>query len=590
MGETQAAPLSGRITLGVLGFLAGLAAWLLLDVLPDRMGSAPRGHLFLTSLGAAFFPAALALTGPLPLARALIAGVLAALPLSGLMVWASFRFAAVSAFLGTGHPGAGFAVLLFLALPFLAAGLGRDTRIGDYRVLFTQSWMIVVRLAAAWLFVGLVWGVLFLSNALLELVGIDVIERLLDQDAAPYLLSGVTLGLALAVVGELSDYVSPDLVLRLLRLLLPVVLVVVSIFLAALPFRGLSNLFGTLSAAGILLAMAFGAATLVSTGLDADEDRRVPGGLTDWCCRLLALLLPALALLAGFAVWMRISQYGLSPDRVIAAALAALAMGYGAAYALAVLRGAGWGGRIRRANVAMAGAAMLLIAAFFTPVLDPQRLSVANQIARFEHGRTAADALDLWAIGRDWGRAGQDGIGRLAALGDHPEAARLAERLAALALADSRYAFDRSGEGDDVAQLAADLAARLPVRPEGRALPGGLLSSLRLWELQQIGRACDYRTAGGNPGCVAVLADFSEPRPGDEVLIVAHNPAGALLVRAYFREDEGFAMRSPEFLAGTDFWRAADDAIDALIAGDYSLAPQRLNAIEVEGRSLFFGR
>ncbi|TCP41326.1 DUF4153 domain-containing protein [Rhodovulum marinum] len=588
MGETAAAPAAGRITLGGLGLLAGLSAWLLRDLLPDRMADAPRVLLFLTALCTAFFSAALALAGPLPLRRALGAAALVALPLAGLMTWASLRFDDVAGFLASGHPWPGFALLLVLALPFLVAGLGQGTRMTDYAVLFGQSWMIVVRLAAAWLFVGLVWGVLFLSNALLELVGIDLIERLIDRPEVPYLLTGAVLGLALAVVGELSDFVSPDLVLRLLRLLLPVVLVVNAVFLAALPFRGLSNLFGEFSAAATLLAMAFGAATLVSTGLDAAEDRRVPGGLTCWCCRLMALILPALAGLAGFAIWMRVQQYGLTPDRIVAGALAALALGYGLAYAAAVLRGRGWGDRIRRANVAMALVAMAVIVAFFTPLMNPQRLSVANQLARFESGRIDAQALDLWAIGRDWGRAGQAGLARLAALDDPG----LAPRLAALDGAATRYAFERAGETDDAARLAADLAARLPVRPRGATLPEGLLASLRLWELQQIGRACTYRTAGGNPGCVAVLADFSEPRPGDEVLIVAHNPAGALLVRAYFaREDgPGFAMRSPEFLSGGDFYRAPDDAIDALIAGDFRLEPQTLNALSVSGRTLFFGR
>ncbi|GAA0310589.1 DUF4153 domain-containing protein [Rhodovulum strictum] len=592
MDKAQAARASGRVTLGVLGFLAGLSAWLLIDLLPDRMQGVPRVLLFLTSLGAGFFTAVLALTGPLPLRRALGASALVALPLAGLMTWASLRFDTVAGFLGTGHPWIGFALLLGLSLPFLIAGLGPARRPTDYAVLFTQSWMIVVRFAAAWLFVGLVWGVLFLSDALLSLVGIDIIEQIMNRAEMPYLLTGVTLGLALAVVGELSDYVSPELVLQLLRLLLPVVLVVVAVFLTALPFRGLSNLFGDFSAAAILLAMAFGAATLVSTGLDASEERRPTGVLTRWCCRLLAVLLPTLAALAGVAIWMRVAQYGLTPDRVVAAAMAALALGYGVAYAGSVLAGPGWGPRIRRANVAMALVAMALIAAFFTPLLNPQRMATADQLARFESGRVGAEGLDLWAIGRQWGRAGQAGIARLAVIEDHPEATRLAERLAALDRAEGPHAFERAGESGDVAQLAADLARLLPVRPEGHALPEGLLASLRLWELQQIGRACAYRTAAGNPGCVAVLADLSEPRAGDEVLIVAHNPGGALLVRAYFPESDGsgFTMRSPEFLSGADFYRAADEAIDALVAGNFRLVPQRLNALEVEGRTLFFGR
>ena len=77
----------------------------------------------------------------------------------------------------------------------------------------------------------------------------------------------VWLVLALAVVTELSDYVSPFLILRLLRLMLPPVLLVLAVFLLALPLRGLSGLFGGLSAAATLLAMvAAGATATTRTG------------------------------------------------------------------------------------------------------------------------------------------------------------------------------------------------------------------------------------------------------------------------------------------------------------------------------------
>jgi len=592
MRNEKAGTRPGRIALGLLGFLGGLSAWILIEILPDHMTHAPHALLALTSFAAAFFAAALAVAGPLSLSRAVTAALALALPLSGLMTWASHRFDSVGAFLDSAHPWTGVALLWFLPLPFLIAALKPTIRWNDYRELFDESWMVVVRLTSAWLFVGLVWGVLFLSNALLELVGLDIIERLLEREEVPYLLTGVTLGIALAVVGELSDYVSADLILRLLRLLLPVVLVVVAVFLGALPFRGLSNLFGEFSAAAILLAIAFGAATLISTGIDTGAADRGPGRLTLWSCRLMALLLPALAVLAGAAIWLRTQQYGLTPDRVIAAALAALALGYGAAYAAAVLLGRGWEARIRRANIAMALVVIGSIAAFFTPLLNPQAISAANQVARYQRGAVDADGLDLWTMAHDWGRPGAAVIEQLATIQSRPDAERLATRLDALAEAESRYAFERTGEGDDVAALAESLVTALPVRPDGATLPDGLLGSLRLWELQQIARACAARTPAGNPGCIALLADFSGARPGDEVLVVAQVPGGAPMLRAYFRTDgsNGFSMRNPDYISGDAVYRDANALIDALMAGTYRLTPVPLNALDVDGRRLFFGR
>ncbi|TDX28542.1 DUF4153 domain-containing protein [Rhodovulum visakhapatnamense] len=580
----------GRWMLGGLGALAGLAAWVLFGVLPQPMAAMglARLHLFLAAFGTVFFGAGLAMVGALRPGRALGAAAGLGLPLAGLLTWASLRFDTVAAFLGDAVAVPAFAALLVLATPFAIAGLSPGGRWFDYAALFTRAWQIVVRMAAAWLFVGLVWGILFLSNALFGLVGIGVIEWLLDFEAVPYLVTGLTLGVALAVVGERSDYVSPDLVLGLFRLLLPVVLAVVAVFLAALPARGIGQLFGGLSAASILMAMVFGSVTLISSAADAADDRLRLGAVTGWSARLLALLLPFLAGLAGIAIAMRLRQYGATPDRLLAAALAVLAMGYGLGHAGAVLRAPGWAARVRRVNVGMALAAAALAAALLTPVFDPQRISAANQLARYDSGRVAADGLDLWTLGHDWGRAGRAALDRLAErAGGDP---KLAEQLAALDAAETRADFELARRGADSAADRAALARTLPVRPAGAALPEGFLSSLRSWELQQIGKACKARTPQGNPACVALLADLSQDRPGDEIVILAQGPGEGPLLRAYFADGDSFSMRSPDYVGGDDLYRDAAAAIDALLAGRYDLRPMRLNAVEVEGRTLFFGR
>ncbi|RAP42092.1 hypothetical protein BYZ73_06985 [Rhodovulum viride] len=580
----------GRWMLGGLGALAGLAAWVLFGVLPQPMAAMglARLHLFLAAFATAFFGAGLAMAGVLRPGRALGAAAGLGLPLAGLLTWASLRFDTVAALLGDDVAVPAFAALLVLATPFAITGLSPGARWFDYAALFTRAWQIVVRMAAAWLFVGLVWGILFLSNALFGLVGIGVIDWLLDVEAVPYLVTGLTLGVALAVVGERSDYVSPDLVLGLFRLLLPVVLAVVAVFLAALPARGIGQLFGGLSAASILMAMVFGAVTLISSAADAEDGRLRLGAVTGWSARLLALLLPFLAGLAGVAVALRLRQYGATPDRLLAAALAVLAMGYGLGYAGAVLGARGWAARVRRVNVAMALAAAALAAALLTPVFDPQRISAANQLARYDSGRVAADRLDLWTLGHDWGRAGRAALDRLAErAGGDP---KLAEQLAALDTAETRADFEVARSGSDIAAVRAGLARTLPVRPAGAALPQGFLSSLRPWELQQIAEACKARTPQGNPACVALLADLSQDRPGDEILILAQSPGEGPLLRAYFADGDSFSMRSPDYVGGDDLYRDAAAAIDALLAGRYDLRPMRLNAVEVEGRTLFFGR
>ncbi len=582
----------GRIALGLVGAAAGLSAWVLLDVLPDRLVDYPRMVLFLTALAGAFFVAVLAMVGPVSLRRAALAAAIYAGPVAILMTWASLRFDTVEDSLKSGHPLFAYTVLVLIPLPFMISRLQRG-KWGQYDVLFDQSWNIVVRYVAAWLFVGAVWALLMLSDALFQLVGLTIIEDLLDIEAVPYLLTGTVLGVALAVVNELSDYVSPYLVLRLLRLLMPAVLVVVAVFLIALPFRGLSHLFGSLSVATTLLAMAGAAATLVTTALDTDDSRAVKGSLMGLTCQALALCLPALAGLAGYAVLLRVMQYGWTPDRLAAATIATIALGYGTAYAAAILWRQDWQGRIRGSNVVMAVLVLCVAALWLTPLFSPQRLSTADQIARFENGRVKASAVDLWVIGHEWGRAGTRGLERLAALKDHPEATQMALLLEEFETAGNRMAFDNRRRVDDFAQRVDALGQVMPIRPEGATLPAALTVAFQEWDIRRFEDACARRTKGGNPGCVAVLADLAPNRPGDELMIVTLSAQGRPMANAYYAEHDPAVMVSPRYpqFEGSDTLSVADDAlIDALIAGEYALRPVQARSVQVGGVEIYFGR
>lgn len=581
----------GRLEMALVGGLAGLSFWVLVDVLPDRLADLPRLYLFLAALATVFFNGWLAMSGPLAVLRAALSSLALALPLAGLITWASLRFDTIDGFFDTGHPAVSIAILGFVPLPFLIAG-ARASGWAHYPTLFSHSWNIVVRYAAAWLFVGVIWGVLMLSDALLKLVGIEVIEWLIEQDAVPYLLTGVTLGVALAVVNELSDYVSPYLVLRLLRLILPVVLVVVVVFLAALPLRGLSHLFGDFSAAGTLLAMAMGAVTLITTALDADQARAVHTRMMRGACQALALLVPALAVLAGVAIWMRVQQYGWTPDRLAAATLAVLVLAYGVAYAVSVLLRGDWAARLRRSNITMALVASGVAVIWLTPLFSPQRVATADQVARFARGTTPAAKLDLWTMAHDWGRAGQAGVMQLAAMADHPEAAQMAQRVRDLEGAPSRYAFERRERSEKEADLVQELRAVLALRPEGAELAQGVLAGLRDWQLTEAIKACGHLTPAGNPGCVLLLAELSAYQEGTEAVLFTLNGHGGVHVQGLYPSAPGapYDDRPPDFLRGASARRLDAGVIDAVLAGQFRLKPVPAQVLDVQGQELYFGR
>lgn len=574
----------GRLQQVVLGAIAGLLSWVATDQLPDYGD----GRLTLTAtvLVLGFFGPVLAMAGELRQRRALTSAFVVALPLAVLMFVDSLGFPTANAFLQSGH--ALFAAFLIgtLPIPFLIA-IGQKGRDGwnDYPALFMNSWNVVVRFATALLFVGVVWLVLLLSSELLQLVGIDALQKVLSEDVVIWTLSGAVLGLGLSVVTDLSDLISPYLLLRLLRLLLPVVLIVVAIFVAAMPFRGLDRLFGHLSATGILVSVAAAAVALISITVDQDDIEAAHDKVLPVSARLLALFLPILAGLSIWALVLRVDQYGWTPTRVAAAASVFVASGYAVFYVLAVFAGRRWTAFVRRANVTMALVLIALSALWLTPLISPERIATRSQMARFDLGLIPINQLPLWELGHDWGNPGQRALADLRARAELLGNADLAARLVLLDSADSQWDMQSANETSASREVIAQALAAFLVAPKGRQLPEGIFDKVDRLILRQWLLACDRTTRAGNPGCLVVLADLLPDPAGDEAIVLLNRGQSSDFLGApvLLHKDDGWRQTSyTRELGGAEV--ADDDMIDLIVRNGFNLVPSGINAIEVEGR------
>lgn len=533
-----------RGLMAALGAGAGLCFYLLIEILarhliPDRLS------LGLATFGLVFFFGLLAMTGPLSVARAAVGAAGVAIVVAALVVMSSFRFERIEGLFQSPVQVLSAALLATIPLPFWIAFSGPGWRI--YPVLFSQSWTIIVRYAAAGLFVTVVWGVIFLSNALFSIVGLTVIEEILELDPVPWVITGLVLGLAMAVVTEFSDLVSPYLVLRLMRLLLPFVLFVMIVFLLALPMRGLSGLLGELSVATTLLAMAGAAATLVTTAVDQNNDEAIQGAWMERSAQALAVLVLVFAVLAGWAVWLRVSEYGWTPARLFAALVSALSLGYGVVYIWAVLGRGRWMRRVRQGNIMMSLILMGAAAAWLS-VLNPQSISARDQLKRFEAGRTDLADLDTGAM-KNWGFAGRAALARLEDISKAPGQEALAQHLkrAIVTAPDDRRAA---------------LVAALAVRPEAAdAMRTEVVMALGDWQLEQALSQCQSDWAPGVPGCVLIVGDFWPDTDGAEAIwLYKEGLDGTLNARGFAAINGGLTQRSVSFSDQTR--PSGDEAIE----------------------------
>jgi hypothetical protein len=562
-----------------LGALAGLGVWATIKVWGEDMSLA---GLFLTLLALVFCAALLLLFRLGQLRFSAFSAAAIAVPVAGMMSWASLRYSETFGVIEAISPLLAAFFLTALPIPFLIAAGRADGDWRHYPTLFTVSWALALKSLAALLFVGIVWAVMMLSAELLKLVGLDFLEDLLRQDIVIWLLNGTAFGLGLAVLGELADIVVPRLVLQLLRLFLPVMVAVEVLFLLGLPFRGLSELFGGRSTAGVLMAIAIGAIGLISVATAEEDAEAVQGRLMRLSARILALLLPLIAALAAWAIWLRVRDYGWTPDRIAAALGAAIVAGYALCYALAALRGSGWMARLRRANVGMALALIALGVLWLSPVFDTGAISVQSQIARYQAGEATLEELPIWEIMNEWGKTGPIALERLAKDVPDPDAARLAKAISTAS--EDRFRLDRALEQDAVRAQIAELEAKAIIRPQGARLPDWISVDQSQWKVRAWLAACDREPRPGLPGCAFVIADFLPKLPGDEVMVLVNiateeNPqlAPQYTLEGWDPTRGGFRVTGDRQFDGPDL--SSEQVFSSIESGNFSIGPVNVNAL-----------
>ena len=329
-----------------------------------------------------------------------------------------------------------FAAAVFasvIAVPLFQAGFHKTRLATDYRLTHFHVWTDAITGAGAFAFTGLSWLMLVLLDQLLQLVGITLIDWLFDREWFGFAWTGGAFGAALGVlrnnlkvIGSLQHVVL--LVLSLLAVPLALALIV---FLVALLASGGQALWDKTDAATpVLLACAVGCFVLANAIVRDDEDAITGNTLMRLTGVVLAAGVLPLAVFAAVSMGLRIGQHGLTPERLWAAIAVGVAVAYGLAYVVGMIRGkrAGWTVNLRRANLLLAAGTSLLALLLALPLIDFGAVSARSQVARLDGGRVSAAQFDFTALKWDFGAAGQRALARLAGRpGEVGELARAAQ-------------------------------------------------------------------------------------------------------------------------------------------------------------------
>lgn len=417
--------------------------------------------------------------------------------------------------------------LLFLSL--LRARLESGRWRSPYPTLFRSAWSSLLTLGEAVLFTGLFWILLFLWAALFEILGNPFFKDIFSDPRFAYPATTVAFALAVQVIGASDRWLVGVLeqILGLLKWLLPLAgLIVVAFTLALIP--KLPALLGSgqkVLDSGILLALIAVTMLLLNAAFRDGETEPDYGAWLRQALRIVPVLLTVVAATALYSVLLRTADLGLTPSRYWGLVTATFAFLFTTGYAYAAVRRGPWMSHIKEINFFLTLGLLFVLAIGLTPVGDPLRLSVANQLQRALAAQTEQSrdgALNFLRF--DAGVRGTRALEALAA------SESMLGREAARLLAASSRPKPEPADPNVTPERLRRWRDSIRTYPEGSEISSGLDAALR----DEFLRSASALDPGGNaPAPIIVFADLNADGSNEAMLIAGTRRGDPQIVRDY---------------------------------------------------------
>lgn len=575
----------------VVGFLQGVLLYILYRSVQDKIWPATDREIFAPLLLAVFFIPVLLISGLGHLGnRQLLRWTGFALPIVLALgyydIWRGGSHA--TGWLGS-HSGTSFpspllffftGIGLFISQALVLASAADKRFIARYSTYFEASWKLAIQLIFSQWFIGALWAVLWIGAALFMLIKLDFLTRLLTK---PWFFIPVT-ALAFSSAFHLTD-VKPAIVrgirtllLVLMSWLLPLATIIVLGFMVGLLGSGLEPLWATRNATAVLLGTAAVLVLLINATFQNGEIGDQLARILRYSARVAAVLLTPIILIAVYALWLRVQDYGWTTDRLIAAACLVVAGCYAAGYLWATIDRTTWLRRIAPGNVLTSLVILAVLLALFSPIADPARISVASQLARLSSGKIHADKFDFDYLKFDGVRYGTEALEKLKILSQGPDSQLVREKAAAALKKQNRWEQRHDHEKADTAEIAANLHVRADEVLPPSFLKQDWSSFKNQWLLPQCLKSINHK-------CDANLIDFNKDGTREILLISdqgGDNNAPIFMLNAAGAWEIAGTLQLGAYRSG----QCRNDLLEALATGTFKLVPSLLNDVEVAGQRI----
>ncbi len=570
MESEQSAPQGVFVARLVLGLAQGLALYLLYSAFDQKVWPATVPMLFAPlTVVAVFIPFIVSQAlGNLRTTTLLIWAAAAALIVAGLAwydVWHTWPGAQIGA---EPSPRAFFVcgVFLFVAHALISCS-DADLRIlAHYCTLFDLAWRLGVQVAITVCFVAAFWIMLWLGIALFDMIKLTGFSTFIRHPWVWIPLTTIAAASAIHITDARANLVRGvrTLALTLLGWLLPVIALIAFAFLISLVFTGLTPLWETRRATFLLMAAAVVLIIHINAAYQDGDPERRPPHILRVAGTLAAVLLIFIVWIAGYALWLRVGQYGWTVERITSAAGVLIAGVFAAGYLIAALLPGLWLKLIERWNVYGTFVFLIVLFALNTPIADPMRLSVADQMARLQSGVVKADAFDFSYLRWHGGRFGNAALAKLQA-SKNP---RLHDGAVAALNEPDRYSPLATPRTEK------EIASAFRVHPEGKVLPNSFLK--QDWSKSEHYKLSAFNRCFSQP-CDALVRDVDGDGADEIILVEQYGPMLGWYGDIY-KEKRGRWTRVGR-IVGT----LCKGQAEAFLKGNFSVVPTQFPDLDIDG-------
>ena len=434
----------------------------------------------------------------------------------------------------------------------------------SYQILFTNSWRNFLVGALSALFVLVFWLILTLWGQLFKVIDIDFFWTLFREEWFMYPVLSVAFGTGVMIFRDLTKVI--DNITRLFhwlfKLLLPLVIGIGVIFIAALPVVGLDVLWSTGRGTALLLWLL--AIALFFTNA-VYQDGRETSPYPSLVHRLIyggLCVLPIISALSFYGLTQRLMQYGWTIERCWAFVVWLIFTLFAVGYVVGIVRRRDeWTRGLAQVNTAMGIVVLVLMLLVNSPLLDFRKISLASQLSRVESGEIELREFDFWYARNHLARPGYLAMEKIKDdIGDSdPELLQLVTSPA------------RQARGVPLGD-ASKFWNELEYRPTAFDVPESLRTMI-----DQLGRQPHQA------GVDAILFQLDLDEDGqNEYLLVATRQYGISISQLYYLD--GTRWRSSYLqMAGAN---GIDDVTERLKNGEIKLVEPRFKDVNIGGIEL----